>query len=79
MRASTSRATQSGTRNEVRGNNILSPQSPDMITIISNHKLILLKNTFIHYSFCVLLVDLSGILIGLRDPTTKQTNTKNKQ
>ena len=23
-----------------------------------------------------LLVDLSGILIGLRDPTTKQTNTK---
>ena len=65
---------------EVRGNNILSPwYNPDMITIISNHKLILLKNTFIHYSFCVLLVDLSGILIGLRDPTTKQTNTKNKQ
>ena len=65
---------------EVRGNNILSPwYNPDMITIISNRKLILLKNTFIHYSFCVLLVDLSGILIGLRDPTTKQTNTKNKQ
>ena len=54
-----------------------------MITIISNHQTYILKNTFIHYSFCVLLVDLSGILIGLRDPTTqnkqiqKQTINKN--
>ena len=74
---------QSGTRNEVRGNNILSPQStPDMITIISNHQTYTLKIPLfiIRFVFCCWFVGYPHRDCGTRQlnkQIQKQTINKN--